>query len=102
MVIARITDTVNRRHGSDDDHVRPFQQGLGGRQAHLLDVFVDARILLDEQIAAGDVGLRLVVVVIRNKILDRVLRKNSRISAYSCAASVLFGAITIAGRPVRR
>jgi hypothetical protein len=56
-------------------HVLPLQQGLGGRQAHLLDVLVDAGILLDEQVAGRHVGLRLVVVVIRDEVLHRVLRE---------------------------
>ncbi|MNI23096.1 hypothetical protein D3C73_766660 [compost metagenome] len=41
VVVARVTDTVDARHGPHDDRVPPFKQALGGRQPHLLDVFID-------------------------------------------------------------
>ncbi len=78
VVIDRIADAVDRRHGAHDHHVAPLEQALGRRQAHLLDVLVDRRILLDEQVARRHVGLGLVVVVVGNEILDRVLRERTR------------------------
>ena len=75
VVFARITDTVNGRHGGDDDHVAPLHQRLGARQAHLLDMLVDRRVLFDEQVALRHVGFRLVVIVVADEILDRVLRE---------------------------
>ena len=61
--------------------------------------------LLDDSFSYVEVGLRdvrlgLVVVVVRDEVLDRVRRQNSRNSLQSCAASVLLCAITSAGRPV--
>src|SRR3546814_1452302 len=41
----------------------------------LLDVFVDRTVLVDEGVGARDVGLRLVVVVVRDEILDRIVRE---------------------------
>ena len=52
-----------------------FQQRLGGREAHLLDVLVDRRILLDVGVGGGQIGFRLVVVVVGNEVLDRVVRE---------------------------
>ena len=75
MVVRRVTDTVNARDRCHDDGVAALQQRLGGRQPHLLDVFIDRGILFDKQIPLGHIGLRLVVVVVRNEILDRVIRK---------------------------
>src|SRR4051812_41439439 len=47
------------------------------RRAHsqAIDLLVDRRFFFYVQIGGGNVRLRLVVVVIRNKILDRVLGK---------------------------
>ena len=73
VVIDRVADAVDARHGGDDDGVLALEQRLGRRQAHLLDVLVDARVLLDEQVARGHVGLGLVVIVVGDEILDRVL-----------------------------
>ncbi len=75
VVIGRVADTVNRRHRADDDGVAPLEQRLGRRQPHLLDVLVDARILLDEQVARRHVRFGLVVIVVRDEVLDRVLGK---------------------------
>ena len=41
--------------------------------AHLVDLFVDGRVLLNIGIALGNVGLGLVVVVVADKIADRVV-----------------------------
>jgi len=64
-------------------------------------VIVDGRIFLDEQIALRHIRLGLVIVVIRNEVLDGVFGKELGISAYNCAASVLLGARINAGRPTR-
>ncbi len=42
------------------------------RQAQAFDLLVDLRLFLDIQVMPRDVRLRLVVVVIRNKVFDRV------------------------------
>ena len=75
VVVGRVADAVDRRHRADDHGVAPFQQRLGRRQPHLLDVFVDARILLDEQIARRHVGFGLIVIVVGDEILDCVFRE---------------------------
>ncbi len=76
--VARIAQPVDARHGAHHDRVAPLDQRGGGRQAHALDLFVDRRVLLDIQVAGGDVRLRLVVVVVGHEVLDRVLREEVR------------------------
>ena len=68
-----IAEAVDGRDGGHDDDVRALQQGLGGGQAHLLDVLVDGGVLLDVGIAGRDVGLGLVVVVVGDEVLHRVV-----------------------------
>ncbi len=75
VILGRIADTVNGGHGADDDAVRPLQDRLGRRQTHLLDVLVDRRILFDIEVARRHVGFGLIVVVVRDEILDRVVRQ---------------------------
>jgi hypothetical protein len=41
----------------------------------LLDVLIDRGVLLDVGVTRGNVGLGLVIVVVGNKVLDSVLRK---------------------------
>jgi hypothetical protein len=75
VVLVRITDTVDGRHGRDDDDVAPLHQRLRARQTHLFDVLVDRRVLFDEQVALRHVRFRLVVIVVRDEILDGILRE---------------------------
>ena len=70
-----IAQTVDRGNGSDNDRIRPLQNRLGRRQAHLLDVLVDRGVLLDVGIGRWNVGFRLVVVVVGDEILHRVVRE---------------------------
>ena len=74
-VVGRVADTVDARDAADDDGVTPLQQRLGGRQAQLLDVLVDGGILLDEEITLRHIGFRLIVVVVRDEVLDSIFRK---------------------------
>ncbi len=59
----------------DHQHVAPREQRLHRRVAQPLDVLVDQRVLLDIRIGARDVRLGLVVVVVRDEVLDRVVRE---------------------------
>src|SRR4051794_19896290 len=65
----------DRRHRGHDDHVAAGEQRGRGRVAQPVDLLVDRRVLLDVQVLARDVGLGLVVVVVRDEVLHRVARE---------------------------
>ena len=75
VVAGRVAQTVDGGHGGNNDGVLALENGLGGRQPHLLDLLVYRGILLDEGIGAGHVGFRLVVVVVGDEVLHRILRE---------------------------
>ncbi|MPN42075.1 hypothetical protein SDC9_189631 [bioreactor metagenome] len=75
VVLVPVADAVDARHRRDDHAVPSFKQALGRGEPHLLDVLVNRRILLDEQVARRNVGLGLVIVVIGNEVLDRIFRQ---------------------------
>ena len=75
VVVDRITDAVDAGHRRHDHRILALEQRLRRREPHLLDVLVDARVLLDVEVARRDVGLGLVVVVVGDEVLDRVLGK---------------------------
>ena len=75
VVLVAVTDTIDTGDCRYDDAITAFQQAFGRRKPHLLDMFIDCRILLNEQVARRNVGFRLVVVVIGNEVLDRVIRE---------------------------
>ena len=62
-------------HAGHDDRVAPAEQGRRGGVAQALDLLVDRGVLLDVEVGARDVRLGLVVVVVRDEVLDRVVRE---------------------------
>jgi len=71
----RVSQAVDAGDRGHQNHVRALQQGLGGGQAHLLDVLVDGRVLLDVGVGGRHIGLGLVVVVVADEVLHRVVRE---------------------------
>ena len=70
-------DAVNARDGGDDDDVVALEQRAGRRMAHPVDLLVDRRFLFDIGVGARDVGLGLVVIVVRNEIFDGIVGKEA-------------------------
>ena len=74
-VLLRRPEAVDAGHRRDDDDVPAGEQALRGGVAEPLDLVVDRRVLLDVGVRLRDVGLGLVVVVVRDEVLDRVVRQ---------------------------
>ena len=70
---AEAVDAGHRRH---HDHVAPRQQARRRRVAQPLHVVVDRAVLLDVGVGLRDVRLGLVVVVVRDEVLDGVVRQH--------------------------
>src|SRR5580704_2811109 len=69
------SQAVDAAYGGDDDTVAALEQRLGGRQPQLIELIVHRRFLLDVNVARGNVGFRLVVVVIGDEVFDRIVRE---------------------------
>ena len=70
-------EPIDARDRCHDDHV-PAREQAGGRGVpQPVDLVVDGRVLLDVGVRRGKVRLRLVVVVIRNEVLDSVVREKA-------------------------
>ena len=54
-----------------------LQHRAGGGVAHPVDLLVDVRFLLDIGVGARDVGLRLVIVVVGDEVLDGIVGKEA-------------------------
>jgi hypothetical protein len=63
---------VDARDRGDDDDILARDQRGGGGQAQALDFLVNLGLFFDVQVVARDVGLGLVVIVVRDEVLDRV------------------------------
>ena len=73
-VLLRRTEAVDARDGRDDDHVAAAEQRVRRGVTEPFDLGVDRRVLLDEGVGLRDVRLGLVVVVVRDEVLDGVVR----------------------------
>src|SRR6266436_1685824 len=70
-----VTQAVDRRHARHDHHILALHQARRGAQPQPVDVVIDRRVLRDVRVGLGDVGLGLVVVVIRDEEFDGALRE---------------------------
>ena len=70
--ILRGGEAVNAGDAGDDNRIAAREQRTDRRQAKALDVLVDRGVFLDEGVRPRQVGLRLVVVEIADKIFHRI------------------------------
>ncbi len=76
--VRRVADPVEARHGAHHHHVvAAGEQRTGGAQAEFLDFVVDREVLFDVGVRGGEVGLRLVVVVVRDEVFDGIVGKET-------------------------
>ena len=74
-VFTRNPQAVNAADRGHHDHVAPFKQRARRRVTQHVDLLVDRRRLGDVGVADRYVGLRLVIVVIGDEVLNGVLRE---------------------------
>src|SRR4029077_19674355 len=74
-VVERHAEAVDARDRCDDDIVAALEQRPSRGVAHAVDLLVARTVLLDVRVASRDIRLGLVVVVVRDEVLDRVLGK---------------------------
>ena len=72
-VVDGVAQTVNAGDAGHDDDVPPLGEGRRGGVAQTVYFVVDGTVLLDVGVGGGDVGLRLIVIVVRNEVLHRIL-----------------------------
>ena len=73
LVLRRRAQAVDARDGGDDHDIAAGQERRGRGVPQPVDVVVDRRVLLDVRVRGREVRLGLVVVVVRDEVLDRVL-----------------------------
>ena len=75
FIVLPAANSVDARDAGDHDDIAAGEKRAHGREAHSLNLFVHARILLDERVGARDVGLRLIIIEVADEIFDGVFRK---------------------------
>ena len=74
-IILWAAQAVDAGDRSDDYHIPPAEEGGGSSQTETLDLLVDLGILFNVGVAAGDIGLWLVIVVVRDEVLHHIIGK---------------------------
>ena len=75
LILAGIAHGIDAGNAGNDDYVLALAHGGGGGVAQAVNLLVDGGVLFNVGIGGGDVGFRLVVIVIAYKVLHRALRK---------------------------
>ena len=75
LIINRRAQPINTGHRGHNNHISAFRKCRRSRMAQLINLIIDCRVLLYICVGRGNIGLRLVVVVVRDKILDCILRE---------------------------
>ena len=75
IIFLRCAQAVNAGNTRHDDNVPAFEQRTRRAMAQLINLVVNRSILLNIRIRLGNIGLRLIIIVIRNKIFHRILRE---------------------------
>ena len=74
-VVDGVAQRVDAGHRCHNDDVPPLRKRRRSRVAQAVDLIVDGAVLFNIGIGAGDIGFRLVVIVVGNKILHRIVRE---------------------------
>ena len=89
-IFLAFAESVDAADGRDDNNIAPADEGIRGREAVALDFFVNRGVFFDVSIGLGDVCLRLVVVVVGDKILHGIIREKSlKLSKKLCGESLI-------------
>ncbi len=74
-IFARATQTVDAAYGGNDNHIPAGEQVRGRAQAELVNLVVDARVLLDEGVCVRNIRFGLEIVVIAYEVFHRIVRE---------------------------
>ncbi len=76
LIVLRITHTIDTGDRSDYDDVSTTGQQIGGgTQSKLIDFLIDREIFFNIRVRNREIRFRLIIVIIRNKILYGIVRK---------------------------
>ena len=75
LIVDGTSQTIDTGHRGHDDNILSLRQRRCCRMAQLIDLVVDGGILLDICVRGRDVSLRLVVVIVADKVFHRIIGK---------------------------
>src|SRR5690625_7758921 len=74
--VFRIYHTIYAGNRCDNDHIPATrEERRSGSESQFVNFFVDRKIFFDIGVGSSDVCFWLIIVIVRNKILDRIIWK---------------------------
>ena len=84
-VIDWVTQRIDAGNTGNDDDIPAFGQCRSSRMSELLDLIIDCTVLFDIGIGIRDIGLRLIIVVVRDEVFHRIIwKKRLKLRAKLC------------------
>ena len=74
-IVDGIAQRINAGNARHDDDIPPFGQRRGGGMAQLVDLVVDGRVFFNIGIGGRNIRLRLIIVVVGDKVFHRIVGK---------------------------
>ena len=74
-ILAGVAHRIDAGDGGHDDHIPPLTQRRRGRVAQAVDLIVNGRVFLNIGIAGGNIRLRLIIIVVADKVLHGAVGK---------------------------
>ena len=85
LVFLGVTQAVNAGNAGNDDDISPLKQGRCRAVTELVYLVINHCVLFDINILAGNISLGLIIIIIRNKIFNRVFgEKFTELTAKLC------------------
>ena len=73
LIFMRITQTKDRRYRSNDNHVITLKQRTGSAMPQFINLIINGTVFFNISVRARHIGFRLVIIVIRHEVLNRVM-----------------------------
>ena len=73
LIFHRVTERINTGHAGHDDNVTAFKERRGRAVTESVDLIVDRGILFNIKVFAGDICLRLIIIVIGHEIFYGII-----------------------------
>ena len=78
MEVVRVAYTIQAAHGRYDNDVPPAaHQGRCGTDPELVNLVVDTQVFFYIGIGHGNIGLRLIIIIVGDEVLHGILREES-------------------------
>ena len=74
-ILLGVAQAVNAGHRRHDDDVPTLKKGRRGGVPQLVELLVDGGVLFNKGVGRGNIGLRLIVVIVGDEIFHRIVRK---------------------------